>query len=94
MNTSASVWPTEGDHAVKIAFSWYYPNDRLYLLDGIRTAIRRAPKPGETVEIHAGLRAPDQPGRYRLKWDLVYDPYSWFRDRGSLPLEVDVEVEP
>jgi len=93
MNTSAVTWPNEGDHAVKIAYSWYYDNGALCHLDGLRTRIVPSPRPGESVTLQAVLRAPDRPGRYLLKWDLVYDPYAWFRDRGSLPLEVEVAVE-
>jgi MoaA/NifB/PqqE/SkfB family radical SAM enzyme len=93
MNTSAVEWPTEGDHAVKVAYSWYHANGALHVLDGMRTRIVPSPRPGETAALQAALRAPDRPGRYVLKWDLVYDPYAWFKDRGSLPLEIDVLVE-
>ncbi|MBM3335314.1 SPASM domain-containing protein, partial [Candidatus Sumerlaeota bacterium] len=86
MNTSAVAWPTEGDHAVKIAYNWYYENDALCILDGLRTRIACSLQPGQTFQTQAVLRAPDRPGRYILKWDLVYDPYAWFKDRGSLPL--------
>jgi len=93
MNAGALEWPTEGEQAVKIAYSWYYPNGALYFLDGLRTRIAPSPRPGQSVELRAVLRAPDRPGRYLLKWDLVYDPFAWFKDRGSLPLEVEVLVE-
>jgi radical SAM protein with 4Fe4S-binding SPASM domain len=94
MNTSAVEWPTEGDHAVKMAYSWYYANGALHLLDGLRTRVAPSPRPGQTADLQAVLRAPSRPGRYVLKWDLVYDPYAWFKDRGSLPLEIDVVIEP
>jgi len=94
MNTAAVAWPTEGDKSVKLAYSWYYDNGALLLLDGLRTPIAPSPHPGETAELRAALRAPERPGRYILKWDLVYDPFAWFKNRGSLPLEVEVLVEP
>jgi hypothetical protein len=94
MNTSAVEWPTDGDHSVKLAYSWYHANGALHSLDGLRTRIAPSPRPGETVHLQAALRAPHRPGRYILKWDLVYDPYAWFKDRGALPLEVEVVIEP
>ena len=93
-NTSALEWPTEGDHAVKLAYSWHYDNGALHELDGLRTPLGKPLRPGETVRLEAALRAPARPGRYLLVWDLVYDPYAWFKDRGSLPLEVEITVEP
>ncbi|MCX8036344.1 MAG: SPASM domain-containing protein [Candidatus Sumerlaeia bacterium] len=92
-NTSAVVWPTEGTYSVKLAYSWLYDNGAMYHLDGLRTLLVPPPRPGEIVELQANLRAPDRPGWYILVWDLVYDPYAWFKDRGSLPVEVDVLVE-
>jgi len=93
-NTSAVAWPTEGETAVKLAYSWYYENGSLCLLDGLRTLLGPPLGPGETAEVEAVLRAPDRPGRYVLAWDLVYDPFAWFKDRGSEPLEVEVTIEP
>lgn len=93
-NTSALAWPIRGEHAVKLSYNWHYDNGALYLLDGQRTPIGRPLRPGETIDLRATLRAPERPGRYLLVWDLVYDPYAWFKNRGSLPLEVEVSVEP
>jgi hypothetical protein len=38
---------------------------------------------GETVEIPITLKAPDTPGRYRLKFDLVSEGIDWFEQAGS-----------
>jgi hypothetical protein len=38
---------------------------------------------GETVEIRMTLRAPDTPGRYQLKFDLVSEGIDWFEKSGS-----------
>jgi len=92
-NAGAVAWPVEGDHAVKVAYSWYHDNGALCLLDGLRTPLARSPQPGEVIDLGAVLQAPDRPGRYILRWDLVYDPYAWFAYRGSPPLDVDVVVE-
>ena len=38
---------------------------------------------GETVEIPVTLKAPETPGRYRLKFDLVSEGIDWFEQAGS-----------
>jgi radical SAM protein with 4Fe4S-binding SPASM domain len=93
MNTSAVQWPTAGDEAVKISYSWHRANGAIQQRDGLRTSLDRSPNPGETIDLLAALKAPDQPGDYILKWDLVYDPFAWFKDRGAPPLEIEVVVE-
>jgi hypothetical protein len=38
---------------------------------------------GETMEIPMTLKAPESPGRYRLKFDLVSEGIDWFEQAGS-----------
>ena len=52
------------------------------------TAIR------ETADyVVARLQAPETAGAYTLKWDLVQGDLLWFEEKGSTPLEVQVEVK-
>ena len=39
--------------------------------------------PGESVELTLPLRAPEEPGRYVLEFDMVSEHLSWFEDLGS-----------
>ena len=47
---------------------------------------------GETVEIVMALKAPDSPGRYRLKFDLVSEGIDWFEQAGSPTTTKDLIV--
>jgi hypothetical protein len=40
-------------------------------------------QPGATVEIPVRVTAPDAPGRYKLKFDLVSEGIDWFEQNGS-----------
>jgi hypothetical protein len=40
-------------------------------------------QPGATLEIPVTLTAPDTPGRYKLKFDLVSEGIDWFEQNGS-----------
>ena len=93
MNTSATPWPTRGRPAVYLAYSWFDERGNLHQLDGERTPLPVSAPPFKPLEVDAALRAPDSPGRYILKWDLVNEDLAWFRDKGCPPLEVHIEVD-
>ena len=40
-------------------------------------------QPGATMEIPVTVKAPDTPGRYKLKFDLVSEGIDWFEQSGS-----------
>src|SRR5262245_9898832 len=40
-------------------------------------------QPGATMEIPLTVKAPDAPGRYKLKFDLVSEGIDWFEQNGS-----------
>jgi hypothetical protein len=47
---------------------------------------------GATVEIPITVKAPDTPGRYRLKFDLVSEGIDWFEQSGSRTTVKDLVV--
>jgi hypothetical protein len=38
------------------------------------------------------ITAPDKPGRYILRYDLVQEKVAWFSEKGVIPLDVDINV--
>jgi SAM-dependent methyltransferase/glycosyltransferase involved in cell wall biosynthesis len=48
--------------------------------------------PGETVRVKLECQAPQRPGRYTLKFDLVDEQICWFEATGSAPLTFQFEV--
>ena len=52
----------------------------------------RAVAPGERVTLPIEFEAPREPGRYRLKLDLVAQHVAWFEQHGSEPLVLSFEV--
>lgn len=49
--------------------------------------------PGQTVDFRIQLVAPDKPGTYTVKIDLVDQHVCWFEERGSQPLVFRFEVK-
>jgi 2-polyprenyl-3-methyl-5-hydroxy-6-metoxy-1,4-benzoquinol methylase/glycosyltransferase involved in cell wall biosynthesis len=52
----------------------------------------RAVAPGEKVRLKIEHAAPQRPGNYKLKFDLVDQHVCWFEDVGSEPLTIEFEV--
>jgi len=52
----------------------------------------RAVAPGETIRLRIEHAAPQRPGPYTLKFDLVDQQVCWFEDVGSKPLTIEFEV--
>ncbi len=46
----------------------------------------RTVRPGETLEIEVAIWAPEEPGEYDVKLDMVDEHITWFEDQGSEPL--------
>ncbi len=67
---------------------------RMHTRDLLHQPLPRSIAPGESVETTAALSAPLEPGSYRLKLDLVKEHVCWFEQRGSVPLEMALEVTP
>jgi hypothetical protein len=42
--------------------------------------------PGETLSLDVAIWAPQTPGEYELKLDMVEEHVTWFEDQGSEPL--------
>ena len=50
-------------------------------------------KAGEEVTVPLLITVPNKPGDYILELDLVHEGVTWFRDKGSEPLRVNLKVE-
>jgi hypothetical protein len=51
-------------------------------------------RPGETVEMLVSLKAPAEPGTYRLYWDVVQENVTWFGSKTRSYAETAVTILP
>ncbi len=94
-NTSALRWRTTGRDTgrVELGYHWVHAEHGVLLRDGDATLLPGVVEPGHVVTVTAGLWTPYEPGRYRIEWDLHCVGVSWFSERGTPPLTVEVEVQ-
>jgi len=95
-NTSDAPWSPGAAAEVHLGYHWYAAapggDGGLVEYDGVRTDLPLPVAPGETVEVHQEIRAPEAPGRYQLVLDPVFEQVSWFSRRGVEPYRAEVTV--
>ena len=103
-NTSQSAWSDAGAAEVRLSYHWLAPVgsvgpdgeletlDRIVEYDGLRTDLPLPIKPGEAVEVLQEIEAPEEPGRYVLALDPVFEHVGWFSRRGVEEHRLEIVV--
>jgi SAM-dependent methyltransferase len=60
--------------------------------DHYRVALPHTVAPGQTVTLTLDCPVPENPGRFRLKIDLVAEGVTWFETTGSIPVSTPLEI--
>jgi len=95
-NAGTLTWPAGGGNPVRLGFHWYDEFGAPVLVPAEYD--HRTPLGGDVTFADiavfnlALVTAPEQPGQYALKWDLVHEGMTWFADQGSATLDVTVSI--
>jgi len=88
-NTGLTTWDSSADPPFRLGYHWLLnDSDRAVDFEGARTLFPEPVPPGSTVTVQARVRAPGQPGRYRLMWDPVLEGRLWFSTEPDAQLVV------
>jgi hypothetical protein len=87
-NESPGPWVFEAaaDRGIKLGVRLRAPGSAFYLDYDRHAPARGALAPGGRIELAVAIWAPEQPGEYELKLDMVDEHVTWFEDQGSPPL--------
>ena len=94
-NLSARPFPAQasyGRRLVRLGAQLCAPDGTLINRDYERAWLPAHLQAGATVEVPITVRAPDTPGRYQLKFDLVSEGIDWFEKTGSPTTVKDLVV--
>jgi hypothetical protein len=89
--TLSGLGSVDGRFAVLLSYQWIDANGRSSGFN-FRKALPLPIGPGASIPMTVDLLAPAVPGRYVLQADLVQEFIAWFRDKGSVNFELNVEV--
>lgn len=100
-NLGDAVWPDilaadpaarAGGYAVRLAYEWTAASAGPTIKPRRRADLPHPVHPGETMTLLVPLDAPDQPGDYRITFELVQELVTWFDGKGAATLVVPVTV--
>jgi hypothetical protein len=98
-NLGGATWPAHGDargmYQVNVGNRWLDAAGERVVndLDG-RTALAEDLRPGADVTLQLPVTAPRAPGEYVLELDMIHEGVTFFREKGSRTLRINVRVEP
>ena len=97
-NASDILWLVYGTgegvkYRVAVGDAWLDKDGKLITsMDG-RYGLPADLRPGREVEVPLVITAPANPGKYILQLDMVQEGVTWFQDKGSPVLKVNVDVQ-
>ena len=78
-NTGRLPWDSQATPPMLLSYHWLAADgDRFVTFEGQRTPFPDPVLPDSTADVAVNVRAPRQPGHYRLEWDLVQEGRLWF----------------
>jgi tRNA (mo5U34)-methyltransferase len=97
-NAGLAPWPARGEGpdgsgAVHLGSHLLRADEEEMAWDYARADLPRDLAPGEAARVEIEARAPDEPGRYVVEFDMVAEHVAWFEDFGSGTLRHELLVE-
>jgi SAM-dependent methyltransferase len=91
-NASEASWRDADGHELNVGNHWLDARGELVRQDDVRVKLPVPLAPGEGARVRLVVRAPLEPGRYRLQFDVVQEGVAWFAACGSEAAEIAVHV--
>lgn len=97
VNTAETVWLREGRRGkgyVRLGGQLLDGSGELLARDHARADLPHDVSEGASARVVLELTAPERPGRFLLRLDLVNEGVGWFEEEGSPVVDVPFEVDP
>lgn len=91
-NTSQVTWRQQATGTIRLGNHWRESTGSMLVQDDGRTTLPSSMGPGASVRAALGITAPVQSGLLTCEFDLVHEGLSWFGDRGSPTLRIEIQV--
>ena len=80
-NMGSLTWTPAFPNPFRLSYHWFRGTQEV-IRDGLRTHLSGPVASNKSVTLNANLRAPSSPGTYILKWDMLQEGVTWFRNKG------------
>jgi len=92
-NTGMSFWESAGKKRTALGTHWINRDTgEIVEWDGNRGLLDGNTEHDQEAIVKITIKAPDEPGRYILQYDMVHEGTTWFSEQGVIPLEVNIDV--
>lgn len=94
-NNGLVTWDSAAEHPFRFSYHLLREDGvRVAEWEGMRTLFTSPVSPGDSVRLQVSVRAPGEPGRYRLLWDIEQQDRLWFSgEPRSVLVETAASVE-
>ncbi len=96
-NIGTTTWFAKGANPVRLGYRWYNAQGTEVSVAAYagNFSMSRNVAPGETATFeNVELAAPQMPGIYTLKWDLVHEGITWFSPHDGVTQDAQINVSP
>lgn len=91
-NTGTMTWIPLDKNGIDVSYHLMDMNNNIIKSDGERTSLPSAVKSGETVQVDMSITAPEKEGNYKVEIDMVHEGVTWFKQKGSSTLIINLVV--
>jgi RHS repeat-associated protein len=89
-NVGRNTWTTDRFY---LSYHLYDSNGNLISWDNVRSPLPYAMGPLTQASFDAKVYAPENPGTYTMRWDMVQEGTTWFSDQGVSMAERSFQVD-
>ncbi len=92
-NIGTMAWIPQKEKSINVSYHILDSNGKIILQDGERTGLPEAVKSGQKVSLDMNIKAPESEENYKVEIDMVHENVTWFGQKGSKTLTIDLEVK-
>lgn len=92
-NTGERSWLPDGEFFFSLSYHLHDDEGQTVTYDGLRSPLPGIVAPGESASIEGLIRAPEEPGRYTVEWDMVQESVTWFSWKDAPTFTTDLLVK-
>lgn len=93
-NTGSLFWSPNLEKPIHLGYRWYRVTDNQRSSMEFRWPFDNDVSPGESITMTVQVKTPEEPGAYRLEWDVVQEDVIWFSAKTGRHTYSEVTVTP